>query len=333
MSVPRSFKDRIHQYLGVPYLGDVFCVVADRSDNYAKNLSGMGITHGSIYTDFQEAEDAMATDSGDVLVLFPGQHTVTTSTTWDKDMTYLIGAGPRYQAYQPSTLTNGGTRLTCTTAGVSEIINITGHYVTVKGIGTQNTAASATSYCDIRVSGKNTVLSEVSLRGGTGSTQIATLGAGVPLIVDTSVAGAGNGLLVEDSVLGSSGNTARTKGPGCIYFPGGAAAGFGMHFKRCTLSTRIETATTNSVGLVCLAANYAVDRELEFEDTTFYNFSENLGTAPTYVFRDACATTHQIVLKGNCVYNIGISSWTDAATYLSCSVPSGNLTGGIGLNA
>lgn len=237
MSVPRWFKDRICQYLGVPYIGDVFCVVADRSDNYCKNLTKMGITNGSIYTDFQAAEDAMTTDSGDVLMMFPGQHTVTSSTTWDKDVTYIVGAGPRYQAYQPSTLTNGGTRLTCTTAAVSELVNITGHYVTAKGFGTQNTANSATSYCDIRVSGKNTVLDEMSMRGGTGAGQIAAVGVGVSLIVDTSVAGAGNALLVQNSVIGSSGNTTRTKGPSCVYFIGGAVAGFGMRFKNTTFFT------------------------------------------------------------------------------------------------
>ena len=332
MSVPRWFKDRICQYLGVPYIGDVFCVIATRDDNYYKGLTKMGVSGGSIYTDFQTAENVMTTDSGDVMVLFPGQHTVTSSTTWDKDVTYIIGAGPRYQAYQPSTLTNGGTRLTCTTAAVSEIINITGHYVTVKGIGTQNTVSSTTSYCDIRVSGKNTVLSEVSLRGGTGANQIANVGVGVPLIVDTSVAGAGNALLVENSIIGSSGNTTRTKGPSCVYFPGGAAAGFGMRFKGTTFSSICAVATADSVGSIYLAANYAVDRELLFTDCDFYNFTTNLGTNPTYVFRDSCGTTHQIVLR-DCSYNKGFTSWSDAATYVSVSTPVSSLTGGLGLNA
>jgi len=334
MGVPRSFKDRICTYLGVPYVGDVFCLIKDRADNYYKNLSKQGFSGSSIQTDFQAAENLMTTDSGDVLVLFPGDHVVTSSTTWDKDVTYIIGAGPRYQAYQPGTLTNGGTRLTCTTAGVSEIVNITGHYVTTKGFGTYNSADSATSYCDIRVSGKNAHLNEMSMRGGNGTTQLATIGAGVPLIVDTSVSGAGNGLLVENSILGSSGNSARTKGPGCIQFKGGTTStGFGMHFKNCTLSTRIETAANNSVGLVQLySAGSSADRELLFENSGFYNFWENFASALTYAIRDACTTTHQIILQ-NCWANKGITNWTDAATFLSSSTAQPNLVGGIGVNA
>jgi hypothetical protein len=334
MSVPRSFKDRICQFLGVPYVGDVFCVVADRADNYYKHLTKMGITLSSIFTDFQTAENMMTTDSGDVLVLFPGQHTVTSSTTWDKDVTYIVGAGPKYQAYQPSTLTNGGTRLTCTTAAVSEIINITGHYVTLKGFGTQNTVSSTTSYGDIRVSGKNTVLDEMSLRGGNGANQLANIGVGVPLIVDTSVAGAGNALLVQNSVIGSSGNSARTKGPGCVQFVGGTAnTGFGMHFKNNTFSTRIETASNNSVGLIqLLTAGSSADREILFENCGFYNFWENLASALTYCFRDACTTTHQIILQ-NCWGNKGITNWTDATTYLSSSTAAPNAAGGIGVNS
>lgn len=314
--------------------GENFHLVKEKttSDLYYQLLRNKGISKDRIFSSLSSAEEALTTDQGDTLYVWPGNHLVTASITWDKNNTRIIGAGSVNQAYQPATLTSGGVRLTCVTTGISEILNITGHYVTLANLGTFNSFDIATNYCDIRVAGKNFYGKRLSLRGGNGATQLATVGSGVPLIVDTSVAGAGNGLLIEDSIIGSSGNSARTKGPGCVEFVGGAAAGFGMKFKNCRFSTRIETATNNSVGLIYLAANYAVDRELEFDGCTFYNFVENLGTGPTYVFRDSCGTTHQILLR-NCVTNKGFTSWSDAATYVSSSNPVPHLTGGIGVNS
>lgn len=302
------------------------------TDLYYEALQAKGINDKYIFATLATAEDAMVGDRGDTLYVWPGDHLVTASITWDKNNTRIIGCGSENQGYQPGTLTAGGVRLTCVTTGISEILNITGHYVSMGYLGTYNSFDAAGNYCDIRVAGKNFYGKRLSLRGGNGATQLATIGSGVPLIIDTSVAGAGNGLLIEDSIIGSSGNNARTYGPGCVQFPGGAAAGFGMKFKNTRFSTRIEAATANRVGLINLAANYAVDRELEFDGCTFYNFVQNLGTGPTYVFRDACGTTHQIILKG-CHANKGFTSWTDAATYLSSSNPVSYLTGGIGVNS
>jgi hypothetical protein len=316
------------------YEGENFHLVKAKTtaDLYYELLRRKGVSKDRIFATLALAEAAMTSDQGDTLYVWPGDHLVTESITWDKDNTRIIGAGGPNQAYQPGTLTNGGVRLTCVTTGISEILNITGHYVQIYDLGTYNSFSAVNNYCDIRIAGKNFYGKRLSLRGGNGANQLATVGAGVPLIVDGTVAGAGNGLLIEDSIIGSSGNSARTKGPGCLELIGSAAGTFGMHFKNCTFSTRIQTATADSVGLVYLSANYAADRELLFDGCIFYNFTENLGTGPTYVFRDSCGTTHQIVLK-NCVANKGFTSWTDAATYISSSNPVPHLTGGIGVNS
>jgi hypothetical protein len=302
------------------------------TDLYYKKLMSLGVDSNRIFTTLASAYGALTANQGDKLFVYPGDHVQTASLAWAKSDTSIIGKGAYSQRYQPATLTAGGVRLSCVTTGISEILNITGHYVTLENFGTYNSYNAAGNYGDVRISGRNINLKWLGLRGGNGAAQLAAIGSGVPLIVDTSVAGAGNGLLVEDCVIGSSGNNARTYGPGCVEFIGGAAAGFGMHFKRTTFSTRIEAASANTVGLIYLAANYAVDRELFFSDCLFYNFVINLGTGPTYVFRDSCGTTHQIVLK-NCAMNKGFTSWTDAATYLSNHTPVSTLTGGLGVNA
>ena len=316
-----------------PTIGNVFYLVTAKTsaDTYYERLHKM-VTDNYIFDTLTSAYTNMATSQGDTLIVMPGNHVQTASLTWAKDDTRIIGWGSPNQIYQPGTLTTGGVRLSCVTTGISEILNVTGNYVQLINFGTYNSFSAATNYGDIRIAGRNFYGYGLSCRGGNGATQLATVGAGVPLIIDSSVAGGGNGALFERCTIGSSGNSARTKGPGCVEFIGGAAAGFGIHFLNCTFSTRIETATADSVGLVYLAANYAVDRELYFENCLFYNFVQNLGTGPTYVFRDSCGTTHQIVLKG-CAMNKGFTSWTDAATYLSSSNSTGTLTGGLGVNS
>jgi hypothetical protein len=315
--------------------GNVYHLVTAKTaaDTYYAQLIELGVDDGSIFSSLSTAYDAMKTLKGDTLCVYPGSHVQTASLAWAKDDTRIVGMGSPNQAYQPGTLTSGGVRLTCVTTGISEILNVTGHYVQIIKIGTYNSFSATTNYCDIRIVGRNAYLYGVSLRGGNGANQLATLGVGVPLIVDTTASGGGNGLLVENSTIGSSGNSARTKGPGCVQFLGpGANAGFGIHFKDCTFSSRIETATADSVGLIQISGNGAVDRELLFDRCFFYNFSQNFGTTATNVFRDSCATTHQIVLNG-CYANKGFTNWTDAATYLSSTNPVPHLTGGIGVNS
>lgn len=313
--------------------GEVFHLVTSKvgTNLYYEMLRKNGVNDQRIFATLASAYTNMASDQGDRLYVWPGDHIQTESLTWAKHDTSIIGAGSINQAYQPGTLPGGQVRISCATTSIGEIINFTGHSVTMYGIGTRNVFSAVDNYCDIRISGKNFYGKRISLRGGDGALQLSTVGAGVPLIVDTSVAGAGNGMLIEESVIGSSGNTKRTYGPGCVQFIGGAVAGFGMKFKNTRFSTRIEVATNNSVGLIQLLADYAVDRELEFEDCSFYNFTENLGTGPTYVFRDACTSTHQIVIKGNCSMNYGFTSWSDRAANVSVHVPQAVIAGGLGV--
>jgi hypothetical protein len=318
----------------LPTFGNVFYLVAAKAstDPYYNVMADV-IADDTIFATLKAAYDAMTTNQGDTLVIMPGNHVQTASLTWAKDQTRIIGwAGPN-QAYQPGTLTTGGVRLSCVTTGISEILKVTGNYVSMYNLGTYNSFDAATNYCDIRVVGRNFYGYGLSMRGGNGATQLATIGAGVPIIFDATATGGANAAFLERCTIGSSGNNARTYGPGCVQFLGpGANAGFGIHFKDCVFSTRIEAATANTVGLVHLYGNGCVDREVLFDGCAFYNFVINLGTGPTYVFRDACATTHQIVLK-NSIMNKGFTSWTDAATYLSSSCPTGTVAGGLGVNS
>ena len=321
--------------LGIPpTFGKIRFLVANKStDKYCAKLNEYGFPDSDIYTSLALAYASMDDNQGDTLVVFPGDYVQTASLTWALNNSRLVGFGSPNQIYQPATLTSGAIRISNVTASVTQIINFTGHYVQVHNIGTFNNAGTA-NLADIYVTGRNFYASGCSFRGGnTASGQLDTNGAGVPVIVDATATGGGNGAWFDKCTIGSSGNGVRSKGPGCLKFLGpGANSGFGMHFTNCMFSARVEIATANNVGLVDVSGNGAVDREVLFDNCNFYNFVQNLGTGPTYVFRDTCGTTHQLVIH-NSSYNKGFTSWSDVATFVSVSTPVSNLTGGLGLNA
>jgi len=315
--------------LGQAGCGEIFHLVTNKTtDTYYGLLSDRKVSEDTIFTTLATAYAAMTTNQNDTLYVYPGDHVQTASLTWAKDATNIIGVGSINQRFQPSTLTTGGVRISCTTAAVDSIIDFTGNYVSLYNIGTFNSAASTSNKCDIKISGKNFFADYCSFRGGNSSTQTANATAGIPIWVASSVAGGGNAMWIRNSVIGSAGNADRTKGPGCIYFEGGAAAGFNPVIENCLLSTR-ASASTNQCCLVLLEANYSVDRELLFKGCNFYNFVENLASLVDYAIQDECATTHMITIDSRCTAT-GIDYWSNAPTYCFVCAPASDGHGGIG---
>ncbi len=326
MSLSRDLRVLGSSVVG-PGIGEIFYLVANRTtDPYYVLLNKRRVNEGSIFTSLSAAYAAMATNQNDTLLVFPGDHVSTASLTWAKDATNIVGVGSKNQRFQPSTLTTGGVRLTCTTADVEEIIDITGNYVSMYGVGTFNSAASTSNKRDIKISGRNFYAELCSFRGGNSSTQTGNATAGIPIWVNSATAGGGNGMWLKSCAIGSSGNADRTKGPGCIYFEGGAAAGFNPVIEDCILSSR-HSASSNQSCLVLLEANYAVDRELLFKGCTFYNFVENLASLMDYAIQDECATTHMIVIDPTCSM-AGIDAWCNVATFCFTSIANAASDGG-----
>ena len=317
------------QTLNVPMIGEVH--VLSTGSGAAHNFWRDKVLESRFHTSLATAYAALEELRNDVLLVLPGNHVQTELLTWAKDLTHLVGMSGPNQRYQPSTLTDGACRISTVTVNVAHIIEFTGHYCQMHNLGTFNSYSDADNLADIKITGKNFYAKYCSFRGGNGATQVATNGAGVPLLVNTGSAGGANGMWIDKCVIGSSGNTDRTLGPGCVKFIGGAAAGFGIKFTDCEFSSRISTPNANDSCLIHLAQNYAVDRELYFKGCHFYNFVENLASNLDYAFQDDCATTHLIVLH-DCALT-GIDNWTNTATYLSSSTPAASVTGGKGVNS
>jgi hypothetical protein len=319
----------IQSVTGQGFFGDIFYLAKSDSQYLTMLQEVHKVPDANLFTDLTAAENAMVANRGDVLLVFPGDHTVSASITWDKSMTSIIGVGSKNQRFQPSTLTTGGIRLSCTTVGVAEILNITGDYVSMYGVGTFNSAASTSNKSDINISGRNFYAELCAFRGGNSSTQTANATAGIPIWVDSAIAGAGNAMWLYRCQIGSSGNADRTKGPGCIYFEGGAAAGFNPVIEQCLLSGR-HSASTNQSCLVLLEANYSIDRELLFKGCNFYNFVENLASLMDYVIQDECGTTHMITIDPDCTMT-GIDAWCNVATYCFATQANAASDGGKGI--
>lgn len=314
-----------------PGCGKVIWMVYEKSysDLYYKRLIENGIADYDIVTTPAAGYALLTSDQNDVLAIMPGAYVVTESLTWAKDRTTIITLGGPNMRHCPSTATNGAAKITCTTADIDSILSITGHYVSIYGLETQNTYSSNASRCDVQILGKNTYLNGCHFRGGQGANQINHADGGVPLIVSSGTAGAGNGFTAENSIFGSAGNTARTVGAGSVLFEGGAAAGFAPIFRNCTFEMRCETSGSANPKLIHLAGNYAVDRYLLLDSCFFYNFYENLGGLLDYAIVDACATTHAIVLKDCAMF--GIDAWCNVATYCMTTIANAASDGGKGI--
>ena len=320
-------------YAGGMGIGEQFYLVPATSSTslYREFLLANGVDPTKIYSTLAAAESDMKANRNDVLYVFPGDHAVTASITWDKSVTSIVGVTSPNQRYQPSTLTTGGTRIKCVTTGIDNILNITGDYVSLYNFGTYNSYDAAGNVCDIKVAGRNFYAEGCSFRGGTGAAQIAAV-AGVPVYINSAVAGGGNAAWFKNCVLGSSGNTTRTAGPGCLYCVGGAAAGFSIKFDDCEFQSRIEAETGSQVSQVLLEANYAVDRELLFNRCNFYNFVENLANQLDVMCVDECTTTHTITISAGCTFS-GIDAVATPMTYVKNCASVGHATGGFGVNS
>lgn len=322
----QEMRNWIGYYTGVgPGVGKIFHV-ATASSAYETLLKERGFNTSEIFDTIAEGYAACTASRHDVVCIWPGTYTVTASLAWAKSQTHLVGMGGPNQRYGPTTATTGDVKIYCATASVDSILSITGHHVQLRNFQTQNTYSDNANRCDIQIAGKNTYMNGVHARGGNGANQLNHADGGVPLIVSSGTAGYGNGFLAENCIFGTSGNSARTVGAGAVLFEGGAAAGFNPVFRHCTLEMRCETSGSSDPKLVHLAADYAVDRMLLFDNCVFYSMWENMGGKVDYAIVDDCATTHSIVLRQSTM--VGIDFWCNVNTYCFTDIAEATDQGG-----
>ncbi len=276
------------------------------TDLYYKKLRDVvGVEDGRIFTTVASGYGALTASQGDTLYAWPGDHVITAGVTWAKANTKLVGVGSANQRHQPSTLTTGGIRITCKTTEIEYCLVVSGQYVTFENIGTINTAAHASNLGDIHVTGRNFNAKKCAFRGGNAAEQVQSATSGIPVTISTDA----YGFKFEECEIGSAGNATRTTGPGFVKFAAGAG-GAGM-FDKCAFSMRSETTGANPSGF--LVAETSLDRLLTFRNgCTFYNFSENWGALPDYLFNIDQTTTFDILIDSTCMM-AGFDTVSDSA--------------------
>jgi hypothetical protein len=326
MSVPRSIKDPISLQIEAD-VGDIHFVVDSRTDDYAAQLTKRGVSQGSIYTTVNAAYAAATTNRDDVIAVKPGLHTLSADLVWAKAHTHLVGrGGPNTEG---DTYVDG-TVITSGLSGTASVValTITGAQNQFHNVTIEQGQGAATAVTAVRVAGPSATFKKCSILGLMTTTQDTG-------VVSSSLeigASASYGMY-EDCVIGTPLWFAKTALNGNIYFSNSAAGTVPQDiiFKGCRVFNSSATSTNSAV---FLKNNYAVDRLLEFRDTTFYNFQVNMGTVlPAGVFKDTCGTTHMVLLSGTtCQY--GWEDWsTGTKTYLFVAMPISSGTGGTALIA
>lgn len=295
-----------------------FHLVKSKSNNlyYSKLRNVAGVEDGRIFTTLSSAYTNLTASQGDVLYVWPGDHVITSMVTWAKADTKLVGIGAENQRHQPSTLTTGGIRITCKTAKVDYCFTVSGQYVTFENIGTINTAADAENLGDIIITGRNFNAKKCAFRGGNAAEQVQSATSGIPVTISTDA----YGFKFEECELGSAGNATRTTGPGFARFA--AAAGGAGVFDKCAFSMRSETTGANVSGFT--VEENALDRLLVFRNgCTFYNFSENWGALPDYLFNIDQTSTFDILIDSTCMMT-GFDVVSDSACVKSIGATPSN---------
>jgi hypothetical protein len=291
--------------------GETFHMVANKTtDTYFQLLKNRHVDDEHIVATLSAAYDLCTTNQGDNVLVYPGDHVMTSMVTWDKDQCLIYGMGGPNMSHQPSTLTTGGVRLTCKTTAISYCLTVTGDYVRMYNIGTVNTAAATTNLGDILISvGRNFYAESCAFRGGNADEQVQSATSGCPV----SITG-GYAHYFKNCFIGSAGNATRTTGPGFVKFFA-TAGGAGMCvFDGCVFAMRSETDGDNAKGI--LIQDAAIDRLLIFKGCTFYNFSVNWGAQPDHMICDQQTSTHNILFHGGngCV---GFDAIGDSARLMS----------------
>jgi len=332
MSWERTQRSMLASTVGAG-VGELFYLVDDKAqaDLYYWLLKKRGVRDSKIFTDVATAYASMEAGQNDTLLVYPGDHITTSALTWDKDSTFIVGAGSRNQSCGPGTAIEGQIRFSSTTAAQYAIFYVTAHHVSMYNIQTYNNGANTGNLCDVKfgTNSRNFYAENCGFRGGNNATANAGATSGIPLYFHAE-ASAGNAARFKSCWIGNSGNYTRSAGPGCMYFAAGAAKGLHIEVEDCVLATRIETSGSAEVCLVHLAGNYATDRYLLFKNTMFYNFWENKAGTLDYAIVDANGTSHDTIVQGCAL--IGVDAWSNVTTHTWSVTANAGTDGGKGAN-
>lgn len=286
----RIYPEDIAGMVGLPHIGDIFYVDPSGGDDSANS----GSSQDNALATLAAAEDKMTSGNHDVVVIAPsggtGRTAETTAITWDKRFAHVIGsaaptaqdarAGIGFSAGGSLVISeNGGLWKSLTmfsSADIDETVSVSGDYNAFLGVDFKGTS-NATSADSTPWRALNLNGAEENYFGG------CTFGA------DTFTRGVANATLEFESA--ASRNVFED-------------ARFLMH---------ADTAGTQTH--VLFTGTTAIDRWVEFKDSSFYAFSTNDGQAVTACMDlSAQSSTGHVLVTGFPFLSTGITDWEATAS-------------------
>ena len=284
----KIYPEDLAGMLGLPYVGDVYYI-----DPSGGSDSGSGRTYDTALKTVGQYYSLATASNHDVGIIAPsggtGRTAETASITWAKRFTHLIGsaaptaqdvrAGVGMAASTVFTLSENGClfkNLTFTqTADVNEPVTITGDYNSFLGVDFKGSLNATT--------GDDTAMRCLNLDGGQENYF-------------------GGCTLGQDTIMRSAANAT-------IEFENAASRNV---FEDCRLIAAIDAATPVHV---LFTGTSAIDRWVEFRDTTFYSFSSNNATAMTACMNLSAQTaTGHVLVTGFPYLSTGITDWEATAS-------------------
>lgn len=274
--------------IGLPYIGNVIYV-----DPSGGSDSASGGSQTDALATVSAAEALTVSGKHDVVLIVPsggtGRAAETTAIAWDKRFTHLVGnaaptvqdarAGMSFGTGGSFTLSENGCIIkNITMNGTGDInvpVTLSGHYNSLIGVDFKG-ALNATT-------GDDTAMRALYINGGQ----------------ENYFGGCSFG---SDTIMRSAANAT-------VAFAGAASRNV---FEGARFIAAIDAATPVHV---LFTGTSAIDRWVEFRDSSFYSFSANDGTAMTACMNLSAQTaTGHVLLTGNTSMMGGITDWEATAT-------------------
>ena len=285
----KIYPEDIAGMIGLPYVGSVYYI-----DPNSGSDSGSGRTYASALKTVGQYYSLAVSGKHDVGIIAPsggtGRTAETASVTWAKRFTHLIGsaaptaqdarAGVGMAASTVFTISENGClfkNLTFTqTADVNEPVTITGDYNSFLGVDFKG-SLNATTGDDVAMRCLNLDGGQENYFGG------CTLG--------------------QDTIMRGGAANAT------LEFENAASRNV---FEDCKFIAAIDGATPTHV---LFTGTSAIDRWVEFKNTSFYSFSANDATAMTACMNLSAQTaTGHVLVTGFPYLSTGITDWEATAS-------------------
>lgn len=307
---PKNLKEFV-ALCGVPRAKDSKVFIVDTEQGSDSNL---GTSFDRPLLTLLEAEDRCTADRHDT-VLFVARDTADTQAAaiaWDKDYTHLIGVGCELPGTGQRCRVIGGS-----TTDLTQVITLSANGCMFKNLKLANETDADADSGALIVSGSRNRFQNMEIAGMVHATPAARAAS-----YSLTLSGSEN--YFEDVTIGVDTIVRAAANSELI------VSGVRNYFRRCEL---VSNSVTAGKFLVKIDNSAGDLRRTTFEDTLFYNYTENWANGIDNAFdMPAAGSTHLVILKGNCQL-VGVNSgWADTVTHVYTSGPAANAGAGVSTN-